>query len=80
MRFECDTHHDTTAENMFEAARIFAGRKARAMFGQRADVRAINLISWTPTGSMGTFNAFLGLSRNGNTTGNEVTFSVYAKQ
>ena len=72
-----------TAENMTEAAEIFAARMARKEFGKSAYCRTCNVESWSQEGSLGEDQAFIGYTpagkHNSNTTaGKNIRFTVYA--
>jgi hypothetical protein len=72
-------HRDVTAADMKEAAEIFAARKARAAYGRAGYARTCNLESWSQDGTLGEFNAFIGVTTGQHeTTGSNVFFTVYA--
>lgn len=62
---------------MQEAAELFALRMARREFGQRADVRTCNMGAYEPTLKFAEYNAFVGITRSGATTGHNINFTVY---
>jgi hypothetical protein len=69
------------AENMAEAAKIFATRIARKEFGKTAYCRICNLESWSQDCSLGEYQAFIGYTPPGKynlgiTVGKNVRFTV----
>lgn len=69
-----------TAESMTDAAELFANRIARKTYGRRAYARTCACGSQSRDGSIGEYNAFVGVSgpERGMTTGKNVFFTVYA--
>lgn len=67
------------AETINEAAQLFAARMARAEFGKRGDCRTCTMGSYAGNGSMAEFHAFIGITKNHETTGHNVQFSVYVE-
>ena len=72
------------AEDMSEAAEIFANRIARKNYGKRGYCRTCNLNSWSRDHSLGEYQAFIGYTPAGkhnrnSTAGNNIRFSVYLK-
>lgn len=51
-KYTCENHTPVRAENMNEAAAIFAGRKARAAYGRRAYARTLNKESYSQDGRL----------------------------
>lgn len=73
----CDSHRPAQAENEYEAAEIFAFRKARTEFGRCAKIGALKG-KWIENEEMGEFEAFIGHSINEHAvSGHSVRFSVY---
>ena len=74
-----------TAENMSEAAEIFAGRMARKKYGKTGYCRTCNLESWSQDQTLGEYNAFIGYTpagkhNRGTTVGGNIRFSVRAEE
>ena len=74
-----------TAENMSEAAEIFAGRMARKKYGKTGYCRTCNLESWSQDQTLGEFNAFIGYTpagkhNRGTTVGGNIRFSVRTEE
>jgi hypothetical protein len=73
------------ADNMKEAAQIFADRMARKKYGKGGYARTCNLESHSQDGTLGEYNAFLGYTpagkhNQGSTVGSNERFSVYLVQ
>ena len=74
-----------TAENMSEAAGIFADRMARKKYGKTGYARTCNLESWSQDQTLGEYSAFIGHApagkhNRGTTVGGNIRFSVYAEE
>jgi hypothetical protein len=74
-----------TAENMSEAAEIFADRMARKKYGKTGYARTCNLESWSQDQTLGEYSAFIGYTpagkhNRGTTVGGNIRFSVYAEE
>lgn len=70
-----------SADNMREAAEIFANRMARKTYGKSGYCRTCNLESWSQDRSRGDYNAFIGYTPSGQhntglTVGNNIRFTV----
>jgi hypothetical protein len=65
-------------ETAKDAARVFAARYARKMFGKRGTATAIRADSWTQDGRIHNFQAFVGRhTSNGGVSGRNEYFTVY---
>lgn len=78
--YTCESHRPVAAQDMREAAEIFAGRKARKAYGRGGYARTCSLESWSRDDhTVGEYNAFIGYRTGRNeTTGRNVRFTVYA--
>lgn len=65
------------ADDMREAAMVFAGRLARKSFGRRADVRVLRQDCTSFDYRMAEYEAFIGLTSGNETTGRNVRFTVW---
>jgi hypothetical protein len=65
------------AETFEDAARIFAMREARDLYGSRGDCRTCTVGSYSTDGLVVQFSAFIGRTRGNVTTGHNVIFTVY---
>lgn len=65
-------------DSMDSAARVFAGRIARKMYGRRGQVRALRRDGWTEDGRVVHYEAFLGkpARESGGTVGANERFIV----
>ena len=78
-KYLCSGYRPVMAESMNEAAEIFAGRMARALYGRKGYARTCTKNSWSQDGTLGEYNAFIGYSTGQNeTTGSNTYFSVRA--
>lgn len=58
--FTSPDHRPVTATGPTEAARVFASRTARKMYGRRGYVRAMRCDCWTQDGRIHHFQVFIG--------------------
>jgi hypothetical protein len=71
-------HKTVCAESMQEAALIFAKRKARKAYGRHGDVRICRMGLHSQDMRLTEFSAFIGTTRGNETTGHDVSFTVYS--
>lgn len=68
--WRCNDFRPVRAESASEAARCFADRLARRVWGKRGYMRTIRLDCWAENGRSYTFESFIGYSSGqGETTG-----------
>jgi hypothetical protein len=67
-------------ETSKDAAREFANRIARKVFGRRGYCHHVRLDSWKADGSYANYEAFIGVAaQGGGTNGRNVWLTVYSK-
>jgi hypothetical protein len=76
MMYKTDGCKSVDTETALEAAEIIAGRIARRQYGRRGYCRVLRMESWSA--DYAEYSAFLGYTRNGETIGSNVRFSVRA--
>ena len=80
MKYECDNHRAVEAEDIREAAEIFADRKARAVYGRAGYARTLRADSWCMDLSFTCNEAFIGRTTGPHeTTGHNIRFNVYPR-
>jgi hypothetical protein len=78
MKFTCNGFQSVTAENMSEAANIFANRAARRKYGKSGYARTCVQGSYAQDGRLAEYSAFIGYTTGRNeTTGHNINFTVY---
>jgi hypothetical protein len=74
--YTCETHRPVQAEDMREAAKIFADRKAKAKYGRRGHARTCEMRAYAQDMRLAEWSAFIGITTGHETTGNQVQFTV----
>ena len=79
-RYTCDSHKSVLTDSPREAAEIFALRTARKQYGKAASVGALHLNSYSSSGDVHEFTAFIGYpSARNETTGHNIHLVVRVK-
>lgn len=76
-KFTSPGRRAVTTENIRQAAYVFAERAARAEFGKLGDCRTCAMGSQMD-GSSAEFTAFIEITKGHETTGHNISFTVYA--
>ena len=66
--YKCDGFRSVRADSFYDAARIFAGRKATREFGKNGYCRTLRRDCWTEDGCSEEYRAFVGYEDVPNTT------------
>lgn len=77
-KFTTPGRRSVTTESIRQAAYVFAERAARAEFGKLGGCRTCSMNSHAKDGSCAEFTAFIGITKNSETTGHNINFTVYA--
>ena len=76
MKYKTNGCNAVNANSMKEAAEIFAYRFARRTYGKNADVRTLNQNCYSVNGKTAEYNAFIGITKANETTGNNIHFVI----
>lgn len=76
-KYICSGFNSVKAENMSEAAEVFANRAAKRKYGRKGYCRTCNMGSHSQDGRMAEYSAFIGYKTGQNqTTGGNINFTV----
>jgi hypothetical protein len=77
--YKCDGFKSVQAEDMKQAARIFAERQARREYGKRGYCHHVNQDSYSQDGNSATYQAFIGVYNKNyrSTNGENIWLTVY---